>query len=209
MNRDALKRELVHIARRQWYTNHGPLLQALERELGPRAVGLCNVDAGAYLYARATRADATRADRDRSVWIDPASGLQAGAFRWAGWSIAATASEASLRVGAAGGPRAQLVGVPWRAAAPPVSSELPDHADGLLIETDAGGIAAPGAVLVLRDPHVFDFARTARNHHVEQSFAPVDIRFNFKMSEIQALVALAQLVPASRLRGILQGLAPE
>ena len=199
---------------RHWYTNHGPVLLGLEAALAQShpcagAVGLCNQAAGLFVWA---------ATFDMSTGLyahsDLATVAEAGHFACAG--RAATVHDAGWHL------------VPLRHPTLPSGRRLAvatvvdvhahdfsEHvmrAEATFVQTGSSPqsamLGAPGGVVFVRDEAVLNMLRTARYHHNGEHIVDVPVRFNLKMSEIQAVAAVAELLPPAEALALIHRLSP-
>lgn len=202
------------IVARHWYTNHGPVLLGLEAELGARlpgagAVGLCNCAAGLFAWA-------VTFDLSDGLWAHPDVTKVAEAAHFACAPRAHTPHAAGWHLVPLRHPQP----APGRRLAVATVSDV--HADDFaeqvmraeatFVETGAGprsvALGAPGGVVFVRDPAVLAMLRTARYHHNGEHIVDVPVRFNLKMSELQAVAAVADLLPPAAARALIHTLAP-
>ena len=197
-----------------WYTNNGPRLQLFERVLAeavgvPHAVCVCSPESALALTVWGLDADA------REVRCGPGVGS----------TLVTALTGFGCRVRTADGPahspRAVDLDVPGGPLARNRSGGdrallLDLTAEGSLVSIgdalrsggvtgavgafrEGGDVVLPeGGVLYTAQSAVADLLRTARNHHPGETFAPVPVRFNAKMSEGQATFGLLCLERRSR-----------
>jgi hypothetical protein len=209
-----LQAALDDLLARGWFTNHGPLLAALERSLDGQAgwagaAGLCSVAAGVFLWAAAVEPEVP-------IWVHPGLPELRGAALVGHDPAESPAQGATMLVPASAlqlqGARRQLA-VTSASHLPSLDrSPLASMAAALFIHTGTSplsrSLGARGGVVLVRDPHQLHALRTARNHHANQTFRAVPLRFNSKMSEVQAVAAAADLLPAAEARAIFERLRP-
>ena len=209
-----LQAALDDLLARGWFTNHGPLLAALEQSLDGQAgwagaAGLCSVAAGIFLWAAAVEPQVP-------IWVHPGLPALRGAALVGHDQTESPAQGASILVPASalqrhGGTR-QLAVISATHLPSLDRPALASMAAALFIHTGATplsrSLGATGGVVLVRDAHQLHALRTARNHHSNQTFAAVPLRFNSKMSEVQAVAAAADLLPAAEARALFERLRP-
>lgn len=204
---EEVERWVDDILRRRWFTNHGPVLQALERAPGPGRAGLCSASAGVLAIAFAGPGPRVWAPADLPF-------VRAGVGLLGGMTWARDPSEAAWIVWPA--EAGESPGDPDRTAlfhgAGSPGSDVLRGCRWAILSTGSGSmsgsIGAEAGVVVARDEGDLQALRTVRNHHEGQTFAPVPIRFNLKMSELQAVAAVLDLLGPEAARELLDGLAP-
>jgi dTDP-4-amino-4,6-dideoxygalactose transaminase len=196
---DQVEQDLAELLERGWYTNNGPLLQKLEKELAiwlglPWAVGLSTEEAGVYLCAAV---HAPEGGFSAGSGISP---LWPGIMQWAGRAQVADGPlwlGVELAEAEAARARGAFVVVDATPALsnPALLKQCSIQADALIVSMRSGSLldAGEGGLVAGRDPLLWNRLRTARNHHASEVFAAVPIHFNFKMSEAQALLGLRSL----------------
>ncbi len=189
---------------RHWYTNHGPVLVGLETTLGADhpssgVVGLCNMAAGLFVWAASF-------DLSNGLWAHPEVAPLASAAHFACAVPALSAMDAGwhlvpLRHPTVPGSRRLSVATVADVHAPDFPEQVM-RAEATFVATGksprSASLGAPGGMVFVREAHTLAMLRTARFHHNGEHIVDVPVRFNLKMSEIQAVAAVADLLPDSK-----------
>jgi hypothetical protein len=211
---EELQDALDDLMARGWYTNHGPMLAGFEQALDGQwgwagAAGVCSVAAGVFLWAAAV-------EQKTPIWVHPTLPDLRGAALLHPAPLESPPEGATVLLPAAllrsDSPRCQLGVINASDIGDVDLRAVASMAAAVLIETgttpQSRSLGAPGGVVLVRDPLHLQALRTARNHHSNQTFAAVPLRFNSKMSEIQAVAAAVDLLTAEAARALLRRLSP-
>jgi dTDP-4-amino-4,6-dideoxygalactose transaminase len=198
------------ILRRGWYTNHGPLLRQFEAELAlalgmQHCVCACTAELALMVGLMAQFPDKP------SIFLD--DGVARGVFRsfaFFSWTPVAESLANLVVVNADRDPGVLAACVEshtkagrtvwvdqtglgtlsqWRKAmlAGSVEAHVLSFGPGSALAIGSGG------AIVTNHAGLAASLRTARNHHAEETYCEVPVRFNIKMSESQALLGLRAL----------------
>ncbi len=199
----SLERGLVAMIDRGWYTNHGLVLAALEarvdQDTGWWCAGLCSRDAALAALGWALGRRLRSGERGEvpeevlvQAWSNAAAPSGEASYRREAPATVAQGADQSML-------EERLVELLSRWPTDVWCVRVDGQLEGVVLDLaepvlwEQGEVWLFGGLALVRTEEVGLRLRTIRNHHTNQTFARVPIRFNLKMSEAQAIAAVVAL----------------